>query len=271
MRRRKWNRAMAYEPSGKKTFRSALCNLLQSEFPGQFGPTVTELFAEKIEELFEKFHPLRSRMKVGQMLWAAVSVDDPPRRGKRIEDTRLKPVILDLVTKEDVEDAIATGCRMQTRQKKIVRLCKQAYEQGGVLSYPDVSLLMHLETSTICREVLDYEKRIGQVVPRRGTIHDMGKSITHKAEICRKRLVDKKSTSLVACETNHDPEEVEYYVQCCRRIKMCIDNGMSNEEIALVTGHAKSTVNEYAHLIDELNLPTFQSKKGENHDGQPHT
>jgi hypothetical protein len=38
------------------------------------------------------------------------------------------------------------------------------------------------------------------MVPRRGTIHDMGRSVTHKAIICYKRLVEQKPTSQVACE-----------------------------------------------------------------------
>ena len=59
-----------------------------------FGPAITCLFADKIDELYDRFHPPVSRFKVGQVLWAAVAVDDPPRRNKRIEDTELVPVIL---------------------------------------------------------------------------------------------------------------------------------------------------------------------------------
>ena len=76
-----------YDASERKTFKSALCHLLQTEFPGIFGPTITRLFADKIDELYDRFHPPVSRFKVGQVLWAAVAVDDPPRRNKRIEDT----------------------------------------------------------------------------------------------------------------------------------------------------------------------------------------
>ena len=46
-----------------------------------------------------------------------------------------------------------------------------------------------------------YEQATSQSVPRRGTIHDLGRSVTHKAVICYKRLVEKKSTSEVAQET----------------------------------------------------------------------
>lgn len=260
MRRSAPNRSLTYDSSDRKTFRSALCHLLQTEFPGTFGPAVTQLFSERVEQVFDRFHPDRSRFKVGQVLWAAVAADDPPARGKKMEDTRLVPVVLDLVIAADIDDAIATGRRDQTRRNKILRLFRQAYEQGAVLSYPDVSLLLHIQTSTISRTVLEHERATKQTVPRRGTIHDMGRSITHKAVICYKRLVEKKTTSQVAAETFHHPEEVEYYVQCLRRIKLCSEAGMSVEEIVQATGHSKSLIEEYFDLIKQLQLPRYREE-----------
>jgi hypothetical protein len=261
MKRTSPHRCHTYDASDRKTFRSALCHLLQTEFPGVFGPAVTQLFAQRVEQLFEQFHPDRSRLKVGQVLWAAVATDDPPARNKRIEDTRLVPVILDLVTSQDIDDAIATGLRQQTRRTKILRLFRQAYQQGAVLSYPDVSLLMHLQPTTISRDVLDHERQTKETVPRRGTIHDMGRSISHKAVICYKRLVQQKTTSQVALETHHHPEDVEHYVQCLRRIKLCSEAGMSVEEISQATGHSLSLVREYLDLIRQFHLPSYTDKQ----------
>jgi hypothetical protein len=247
--------APTYAANNRKTFHSILCRLLQTEFPGSFGPAVTRLFADKINELYERSHPPLSRVKVGQVLWLAVAANDPPTRNKRIEETRLVPVLLDLVTPQDIHDAAATGKRLETRRGKILRLFRQAYQQGGVLSHADVSLLMHLEASTISHVVLAHEKVTNESVPRRGTIHDLGRSVTHKRVICYKRLVEKKSTSQVAQETFHSPEEVEYYVQCFRRIQLCSDNHMSLDDIALATGHSLSLVQEYLDLLKEFNLP----------------
>ncbi len=261
MRRAAPNRCLAYDASDRKTFRSALCHLLQTEFPGVFGPSVTQLFAQRVEDLFDRFHPDRSRLRVGQALWAAVAADDPPARNKRIEDTRLVPIVLDLVTAQDIDETIATGLRQETRSKKILRMFRQAYQQGAVLSYPDVSLLLHVQTSTISRTVLAHERQTKETIPRRGTIHDMGRSISHKAVICYKRLVENKTTSQVASETLHDPEEVEYYVQCLRRIQLCSDAGMTLEEISQATGHSKSLIQQYLDLIGQLGLSRKNNRR----------
>jgi hypothetical protein len=250
-----------YECNGRKTFRSALCHFLQTEFPGVFGPAVTQLFAERVEEIFERFHPERSRLKVGQVLWAAVATDDPPARDKRIEQTRLVPVVLDLVAPQDIEEMVA-GARIATlRQNRLLRLFRQAHEQGAVLSYADVSLLMHLRIGTISRYVQQHHHSTQEIIPCRGTIHDLGRSMTHKAIICYKRLVEQKTTSQVAAETNHHPESVERYVQCLRRVKMCSEAGMSIEETALAIGHSQLLVQEYLRLIQQYGLPSYTNRQ----------
>jgi hypothetical protein len=254
-----WN---PYDASGRKTFKSALCHLLHTEFPGTFGPTISGLFADKIDELFERFHPPRSRFKAGQVLWTGVAIDDPPSRDKRMERTRLVPVVLDLVAVQDIETAKAKERRSITRGTTIVRLFRQAYEQGAVLGHADVSLLLNMSISRLSAYVIGHERATGELIPRRGTIHDMGPSVTHMAIICYKALVEKKPTSQVAAETFHSPEHVEDYVQCFRRIQLSRDKGLSPEEIAQATGHSPSLVQEYLDLMTKFRIPALGSSPG---------
>ena len=109
--------------------------------------------------------------------------------------------------------------------------------------------------STISDDIQKHERETDETVPRRGTVHDLGPSITHKAIICYKRLVEQKPTSQVAEETYHSCAEVEYYVQCFRRIQLCRDSGMSKEDISWATGHSLSLVQEYLDLMEQFGLP----------------
>jgi hypothetical protein len=264
MSKRSSTRRLSYDATERKTSRSSVCQLLQTEFPGVFGPAVTRLFCERIDEIYERFHPPGARFCAGQCLWIAVAVDDPPTRNKRIEQTRLLPVVLDLVTCDDVDDAVAGSVRAKTRPKKVVRLFHQAYAQGGLLTEADVSLLLHLPINTVSAMVLKHEREAGERIPRRGTIHDLGRSVTHKRIICYKRLVEKKTTSQVAQETFHSPKEVEYYVQSLRRVHLCHCAGMGAEDIAAATGRSLSLVREYLDLIAEFNLSNIPSDDQEN-------
>lgn len=161
-----------------------------------------------------------------------------------------------------IDNAINRGRSSQIRHGRILRLFRQAYEQGGVLSYADVRFLVHVGMDTITKVVHAEQAAAGRIVPCRGTIHDMGRSVTHKAIICYKRLVEKKPTSQVSQETFHSPEEVEYYVQTLRRVQLCHDSGMGPDEIAQATGHSKLLVKEYLDLIDEFHLPPIANPAG---------
>jgi predicted transcriptional regulator len=243
-----------YSPCQYKTFHSALCQLLQSEFPGTFGPSVAQLFADRVHALYERFHPPGSRFSFGQVLWIAVANDDRPGAGKRLQDTRLVPIVLDLVTAQDIDDTLTANQRRQTRSKKVLRLFRQAFEQGGVLAQTDVALLLHVTRSCVSKILCEHQRKTGEMVPSRGTIHDLGTSVTHKAIICYKRLVEKKETSQVAQETFHSTREVEYYVQCLRRVLLCKHKGLSPEDTALATNHSLSLVQEYLDLIERYDL-----------------
>lgn len=254
-------RLVNFDAAQRKTFHSALCHLLHTEFTGHFGPAVTDLFAGKIEDLFDRFHPDRDRFKIGQVLWTGVAVDDPPARNKRIENTRLVPLVLDLVTLRDIEEATLPAQRLATRSAKIVRLFHQAHEQGALLGNADLALLLHLSLNVVSHTVVSEERRTGQLVPRRGTIHDMGPSVSHKGVICYKRFIEHKTTSQIAQETFHSPEEVEYYIHCFQRVKLCQEAGMTTtEDIAQVTGHSKPLVKQYLDLIARLHLTPSENQ-----------
>ena len=135
-----------------------------------------------------------------------------------------------------------------------------------MLGHADVSLLLNMHIRKISTCVLSHERETGEVVPRRGTVHDMGRSVSHKAIICYKRLVEQKPTSQVAQETFHSPEDVEHYVQCFRRIQLCRDKGLSPEEVAQATGHSLSLVQEYLDLIKKFGIPPLadpEKRKGD--------
>ena len=245
--------------SARKTFHHALTHLLKTEFPGIFGPAVTELFASQVEQLFQKFHPPRERVGWGQLVWLAVATDDLPGYGKRIEDTRLVPVILDLVAREDIDGLLDGRTWNDLRQARITRLCQQAHAQGGLLSQVDLGLLLTQSNSAISQVMRSQSRSSPEMplLPSRGSLHDLGQTVSHKRSICYKRLVEKKTTSQIANETFHSPQAVEQYVQDLRRVQLCRDQGLTISDTSHVTGLSTRLIEEYVQLIAEFGLPNL--------------
>lgn len=137
----------------------------------------------------------------GQILWMAISVNDPPRRHQPIAETDLVPVVLNLSTPEDIDRRLQRKSADQRLLEKALRLCRQAHRQGGLLSNCDLAELLSVGDSRIARLLAAYECDQDAIVPRRATLHDVGTGSTHKRIICHKRYVEGKPAEQVARET----------------------------------------------------------------------
>jgi len=234
----------------RKGFKAALEHFLEQQFPQFGGPLLRERIVQAIIALFEEYHPPTERFKMGQMLWYAVDVNEKAGYGKRIENCHLRPVVLDLIH-EDIEAVIQGEAKKVRQQKTAVRLFKQSYDQKGVLTLSDVASMMRLCPATVSRYIREYEEERGEVVPRRGTIHDMGRTVTHKRIICRKHFREGRTVEQTARETHHSTAAATRYINGYKRVYECLKAGWSLEKISFATSLSLSLTKEYVDLIKE--------------------
>ena len=239
------------EPAWKrKTLEGTLLYFLETRCPRLGGSLTIEPVVTEIIKIFDHYCPPTERMRMGQVMWYAVDVNERAGYGKSIEKCKLNPVILDLVNLKDVDDLI-NGVKKRERNKNtIVRLFNQAYEQGGVLTNADVAGIMRLAPGTVSKYVVEFEKETGKLVPRRGNIHDLGPTLTHKRIICIKCLQEGKIVEVTARETNHSPAAVTRYINDFKRVHTCLKDGWAVEKISYATGLSKSLTKEYINLIN---------------------
>jgi len=241
-----------YSPCLKKTFKSALAAFIEKEFPHMGGPLVVDLFVDKVQSMADDFFPRTERLRMGQILWFAVAREEQHGYGKSMANTKIRPVMLTLVNHEDIQKRIERVPLSRIKEQIIARLCDEAYAQGAVLSQTDLSLLLHMIVRSIGISIRRYQKQNDRILPFRGTVHDMGRTITHKAQICRKRLVEKKSVLETAQETHHSPQAVERYEVDLSRVQFCLEKGLTVDQASFVTALSKNLVVEYEDLGKDI-------------------
>jgi hypothetical protein len=240
----------AAPPYAKKGFAAALDHFFASHVPQLGGALTRKAVVVEVEKMVEKYYPATDRLRMGQMIWYAVDEKEKAGYGKSLESCEQRPVILDVLHETDIE-AVLQGLRKRERQKRvIVRLFNQAYEQGGVLSGADVGSILRLSPSTISRYVREYEAETEKILPRRGTIHDMGPALTHKRIICKKHFLEGKTIEQTARETYHSAQAVSRYTNDFRRVRECLKAGWAVEKISYTTGLSKSLTEEYVQMIE---------------------
>lgn len=251
---------MIAKPQAQKHFGSAPKRFLQSsietfldkEFPRTFGPVIRQKMAEKIVELVDQQLPPKDYLRPGQCVWNAVSIATRPDS----PNCRLVPVTLTLVDLSDVEQ-LASGIPMSViAQQSIARICREAFEQGALLSMRDIGLLVWRTNGSISaiRKKWEADQQIS--LPHVGTIQDFGTCISHKTAIIRKVVYEGKDPRRAADETKHSQRAVDRYLKDFHRVRTCYEHIQDVDFITRTTGLSKHLVNQYVSIINENEKPT---------------
>ncbi len=235
-----------YASAHDRFLKPAIVNFFAREFSGAFGPIVRENIADALIGLFNSLCPESSRLKPGQIVWNALDkrtrADNPKRR--------YKPVILSLVTDDDVLMFEKGTSVSITRKNVMARMIREAYHQGAVLSTRDLSLLLVSSASYLSQLRIEYEKEHKTTLPHTGVIHDMGTTLTHKRIIVYKHVVEKKDPSIVARETNHSQNAVDKYLKDFNRIKTLVNDNKDINFIRHTTNIARPVIKQYMQIIN---------------------
>ena len=211
-----------------------------------FGPVVRENIADALIDLFNSICPESSRLKPGQIVWNALD----KRTRADSEKRRYKPVILSLVTDDEVS-MFEKGTTISTIRKSVMaRMIREAYEQEAVLSTRDLSLLLVSSASYLSHLRIEYEKEYRTVLPHTGVIHDMGTTLTHKNIIIYKHVVEKKDPTIVARETNHSQNAVDKYLKDFNRVKTLVNDNKDINFIHHTTNIARPVIKQYLQIIN---------------------
>lgn len=249
-----------FGPQCYKTFEGALGAFIALECPQLGGLLTRKALVQAIAGLVTAHYPSSTHMAQGQVRWTAVHQDEKSSYGKTIAQSRLTPVVLDLIPNSEVL-ARAGGTKLrEVRIDAVARLFTQAYEQSGVLTNAEVALLLKLSPGTVGTYRREWEQANAKMLPTRGSIHDMGPTLTHKKIILEKLIFDGKSVQTVCRETDHSPEAVLRYTTNFKQVLMCQSKGLDLAQTSFATKLSVRLIEEHLALIEDYkkryaNLP----------------
>lgn len=236
-------------PTAGKGIESAIKHLLTDEYKFLGGERVQEMLAKDLIQLFKRYTRDPWSLDVGQTLWFAVDKDEKPGPAKTLAKMKIVPVVLS-VTHDDDRTLRANGCsHKEVRRFKVARILNEAHSQNGVLSQSDVSELLGVSAGTIGKDIREYQDENAVILPYRGTIHDLGPSLTHKKVIVS-LFLQNVPTPDIARRTCHTEEACDRYIKAFKRVKM-VYGSMNPRNISLTLNMSERLVNEYIALIEE--------------------
>jgi len=247
------NKKAIYGPLCQQTVEARLKRELLTNFGFENMSVVADLLIQRILAIFEESAPLQNRLRPYQTLVLAVDKHEKFGYGKRMEQCHLVPVIVTLITPEELQQ-LADGARLnELRPQVAARILKEAYEQGGVLPFSTVGLLTGLHSLSLISQAVAafYEQNPDVVLPHSGTIFDLGRTMTHKQTavlLKHQGLLEQE----IARRINHHPSAVARYLNDDERVGQLWAEGKSAEMISFITGLSLGLVQEYIAIRQEL-------------------
>jgi len=142
-----------------------------------------------------------------QIIYHAVSVNEPP--GKSLEQLSLVSIALTISEPEDADILESKGVS-GLRKHKLLRFANETYDQGGLLTQEDLALLLTTSTRTIQRDMREMREQ-GIEVPTRGSIQDIGPTVSHKTKIIELYLKGYEYTDIEQ-RTRHTGDAIKRYI-----------------------------------------------------------
>lgn len=241
-----------YGPLAQKT----LHNVLKRELMEQFGFENMGLIADglirRFLEIVDEYSPERIRLLPGQMLWLAVARGEKVGYGKSMLMSKLVPVVVTVVSPEDLE-AMADERKSlkELRPEVVARILKETEAQGEVLALSDVGLMLGISGESVRRAIEKYgKKHPGEILPYRGTLHDMGRTNSHKLQAIELKFMG-CLTREIARRIHHHPANVDAYQRDFERVYELYKEGKGVKQISFLTKLSRRLVEEYIELIEK--------------------
>ncbi len=132
------------------------------------------------------------------------------------------------------------------RRHRLLRITKEAYEQGALLSYEDIAMILTTSSSTIKRDISFLNKQ-GKIVVTRGRKLDIGPGLSHKTIIIDYYLKDYTFTEIEQI-TNHSEISVSRYLSDFIQISTLYNQQFEQNQIRVITQKSASLIREYIDL-----------------------
>jgi len=246
--------ANAYGAAAQKTFTGALEAFFANEFPQLAGLSARRAVVQHMVEMVHQFFPATAHLRQGQTTWISVAKNEVSSYGKRITETRMVPVIVSLLAEDEAQQRRAGKRLRDLKREAVARVCQEIDQQGGCVTSIELAIMFKISPATVGTYIAQWQAEHGTLLPRRGSIHDMGPTLTHKKEICRLLFLEGKTVSQVIHLTKHSARAIDRYITNFRQVFVCKTKGLTVPETAHATKISQRLIEEYHRLFDEYAL-----------------
>jgi len=231
-----WNRLQA--KSSDAQFKNEMVTGLNC------SPFEAEAIVEMVHKIYTPLLETSQGLKPGQIQLMVVDASVAPNVPLAKAKQRL--VTLTLHAGDADIEARKNGSVPLLRQKRLCRMCQEAFQQGGLLTLEDLANLFNCGVRTLVNDLATLRKK-NIVPPLRSTVKDMGRAITHRRLIITLWLQGFEYSE-IARKACHSVDSVANYVDKFKRCASLFTSGFDIHAVALMVKLSTPLTQEFQQI-----------------------
>lgn len=212
------------------------------------SPFEAESIVEKVHEIYTPLLETTQALKPGQIQVMVIDASVAPNVPLAKAKQRLVTLTLHAGA-EDIEIR-KRGSVPALRQKRMSRMCQEAFQQGGLLTLEDLANLFNCGVRTLVDDLAALRKE-KIVPPLRSTVKDMGRAITHRRLIITLWLQGFEYSE-IARKASHSIDSVANYVDKFKRCAALFASGFDLDTVALMVKLSTALTREFQQIYSQI-------------------
>jgi hypothetical protein len=222
--------------SSRQRWQRAEARNLDAQFTNEIiqgmncSPFEAEAIRDKVHQVYDPLFENSDSFLPGQIRFMAIDASVPPNIPLALGRQRMVILTLDAGV-PDLEIRRQGGV-IALRQRRLARICEEAFQQGGLLTLEGVADLFNCSVRTLVSDLSALRKQ-GITLPLRSTVKDMGRAITHRALIIEKWLSGLEYSD-ISKSTCHSVSSVANYISKFKRCVALFESGHDLDTVAFI-------------------------------------
>lgn len=215
------------------------------------SPFEASAVLDTVYKVYNYHFETNSTLRPGQIRLQLIAIEAKPYQ--KLSESKQVTVTLTLNDDQEDLDIRKKYGIVALRRHKIERICREAFDQGGLLTVEDLAYrIFNCGVRTICRD-LEYFRSRDIFIPLRSTVKDMGRTLSHRLLII-KQWAKGNEYSDIAKNTNHSLNAVQNYVDKFKRTVALSQAGYDSNRIAFLLRLSATLVEQYIDIYNKLNF-----------------
>jgi len=213
----------------------------------QCSPFEAEAIRDTVHDVYAPLLETADTLKPGQLRLSVIDAGVAPNIPLAQAQQRL--VILTFDAGAEDRAVRQHGGIIAVRRHRFVRLCEEAFQQGGLLTLEALADLMNCAVRTLVTDLAAVRAQ-GIVPPLRSTVKDMGRAVTHRRRIVAHWLAGQEYTE-IARATYHSVPAVANYVDKFKRCAALLAAGFDLDTVAVIARLSPALARAFQQLVAE--------------------